>query len=114
MDRISEQRIFPRFHYSIPIKYCPKNNTASIYTVTRDISVGGLKILTHSFLPRGTNVSVEVKVPSSSGVVNALASVVWSNRISHSEQYLSGLRFSEIEDRDKKNISDLVNYAFKH
>lgn len=108
----AEQRKFPRFHYSIPIKYREKGRTIPTYTVTRDISVGGLKILTSDFLPRGTEINVEVELPHLS-LVNASASVAWSNRISHSDSYLCGLTFSEMGNAEKENISDLVSYALK-
>lgn len=109
----SEQRRFPRFHYSVPIKYRQKDEVTPTYTVTRDISIGGLKILTNRFIPRGTDMAIEIEIPRDN-VINAAVNVIWSNRISHSDQYLSGVKFSEIDEVGKKNISELVSYALKH
>ena len=108
-----EQRRFPRFNYSIPIKYRPQTQPASTYTVTRDLSVGGLKLLTNNFIPRGTEVQLEVEFPHLD-LINTQGTVVWSNRINHSEQYLSGIRFTALDETNRKNISDLVSYALRH
>lgn len=109
-ENSAEQRRFPRFHYSIPIKYKQPDKPGPTYTVTRDISVGGMRLLTNSFIPRHTKLGLEVEVPPKN-VVNAEATVVWSNRINHSDQYLSGVKFSDLNENDKRNISDLVSYA---
>lgn len=109
----AEQRRFPRFSYSIPIKYKERSKAVPSYTVTRDISIGGVKILASNFMPRGTELNLEVELPRMS-MVNTSAAVTWSNRISHSDNYLCGLRFTDIDETNKKNISDLVNYAFSH
>lgn len=109
----SEQRRFPRFNYSIPIKYRPQAQPAPLYTVTRDLSVGGLKMLTNNFMPRGTEVNLEVELPHLD-LINAQGTVAWSSRINHSDQYLSGIRFTAIDETNRKNISDLVSYALRH
>ncbi|MDP1853745.1 MAG: PilZ domain-containing protein [Candidatus Omnitrophota bacterium] len=108
----SEQRRFPRFGYSIPLKYRQDNQNTPTYTVTRDISVGGLKLLTNNFIPRGTEIQIEVELPHLD-LVNTSATVVWSSRINHSEEYLSGIRFTELNETSKGNITDLVSYALR-
>lgn len=109
----SEQRRFPRFHYSIPIKYHQQDQAVPAYTVTRDLSVGGIKLLANHFIPRGTGMQIEVDIPRLE-TINASAKVVWSSRISHTDEYLCGLNFSNLGETDKKNISELVSYALKH
>ncbi|PIQ89562.1 MAG: hypothetical protein COV72_02760 [Candidatus Omnitrophica bacterium CG11_big_fil_rev_8_21_14_0_20_42_13] len=113
MIPIPNKRRFPRFNYSIPVKYQLRNELIPFYTVTRDISVGGLKILTNKFIPPNTDISIEVKL-TSERIINAKTKVAWSNRIEHSEQYLSGLKFFEINPDDRQNVSELVSYALKH
>ena len=109
----TEQRRFPRYQYSIPLKYRVKEEHIPTFTVTRDISTGGLKIVTNKYLPRGTSLHIEIEVPPKH-TINAVVTNVWSRRIDHSEQYLSGTKFSEINKFDEKNIQELVKYALKH
>ena len=109
----TEQRIFPRYQYSIPLKYRIKNDHISTFTVTRDISTGGLKIITNKYLPRGTNIHIEINLPPKH-TINATVTSIWSRRVDHSEQYLAGAKFLEINMLDEKNIQELVQYALKH
>lgn len=109
----AEQRRFPRFNYSIPIKYRQQNQTAPAYTVTRDISVGGLKLLANDYIPRGTEIQLEVELPHLD-LINASGTVAYSSRINHSDQYLSGIRFTGINEENRQSISDLVSYALRH
>ncbi|MBN2482585.1 MAG: PilZ domain-containing protein [Candidatus Omnitrophica bacterium] len=81
------------------------------YTVSRDLSMGGVRILTEDFVSPGQDIKLSINL------INALAEVkaqvAWCNKRSYSEQYYVGLKFDEINEKNKSNLGkfiDKVNY----
>lgn len=81
------------------------------YTVSRDLSMGGVKILTEDFVTPGQDMKLCINLINAMAEVKA--EVAWCTKRSYSEQYYVGLRFSEVNDKNKNNLGkfiDKVNY----
>jgi len=70
------------------------------YTVSKDLSLGGVKIVTNKFLPR--NEAFKVTINLIEKVVSLKAKVVWCNETRVSDTYFAGLEFID-ENRTSQN-----------
>lgn len=107
---MSERRVFPRVNISFPIECSPLSQKSYFYTVSKDLSMGGVKIITNDFLPR--NDSVKVKINLIDQVVGVKAKVAWCNKERISERYSAGLEFMEINAENKKALSQLLSKVY--
>ena len=105
---MGEKRKYPRVGISFPIEYdlLPRRNY--FYTVTKDLSEGGAKILTDKFIPKGNDVKVNINLINK--MVNLKAKVIWCNKERIGERYSVGLRFTEVNKNSKSSLVDLINY----
>ncbi|HWR38322.1 MAG TPA: flagellar brake domain-containing protein [Patescibacteria group bacterium] len=78
--------------------------------LTRDISGGGTEIVMDKRLAHGTKLQVVVRLPGM-GAVSAVGEVVRVNKpLEDREIYWVGIRFVDIQERDRDNI---IHYIFK-
>lgn len=77
-------------------------------STTKDISTTGLRMNMAHFFPSHTSILVKLRFPEINKVVEALAHVVWSHRISYSDQYQAGLHFSEINPVFKNWLHEYI------
>jgi len=66
------------------------------YTLTKDISVGGMRIMTDAPLAVDTRVRVEITLAKSRIRVQALARVRWVKELFGKDVYETGLEFIEV------------------
>ena len=100
-----------RVDVSFPVecKTLPSRNY--IYTVSKDLSVGGTKILTSDHLKKNATLRLNINLIDS--VVNLKAKVSWCTKESASQRYSSGLEFVEITQPNLKELSDFLG-KIKH
>ncbi len=110
----AEKRLGKRLRVNLPLAYQHLGQDRNFgETVAKDISATGMRINAGSFLSPGTNLLVKLRFPEVSKVIEAIAQVVWSQRISFSDQYQAGLRFTEINPLFRKWMEEyiLINEA---
>lgn len=108
MDAI-EKRQSQRINVSIPVSFeqlGPGKNTGR--TVTRNISVTGLRMNMPSFFPAGSSFLLKLTFPEVNRVIESIARVVWSQRRPFSDQYQAGLHFAEINPVFKKWLEEYI------
>jgi c-di-GMP-binding flagellar brake protein YcgR len=104
----SERRIEERIGISFPVECMVLPDRKSLfYTVSRDLSSRGAKILSDDFMGKGKEVKVNINLIHE--VAEVKAEVSWCNKRSYSDKYYIGLRFTEISERHKKSINNFVN-----
>jgi len=104
-----EQRQSLRVSLYSPLRFQIKSSRKFGSTVSRDISLGGIRFLTDNFVPVGTSMILEVNLGDTPNIVNAIADVVWTQKLPHTDRYQMGLRFSEIGEPYHQEISDYIN-----
>lgn len=104
---MKDKRKYPRVGISFPLecKLLPQRNY--FYTVSKDLSLGGVKILTDKFIAKG--ISLKVNLNLIDKVVALKAKVAWCNKERVAERYSAGLEIVEINEENKKELSFLVN-----
>lgn len=65
------------------------------YALTKDISVGGIRLLTEKYLPVGTELRMELALLDSNKVINLIGKVIWINCLYENELYEMGIEFLE-------------------
>ena len=64
-----------------------------IYTLSKDISVSGARIQSHSFLPVDTSLEIKVVLKNPTQIINAFGKVKWIKNLFGGEFYEAGLEF---------------------
>jgi len=107
---MEERRVKPRVAISFPVecKALPQRNY--FYTVSKDISVAGLKIVSYQFLPKDNYLTVYINLLDA--VAESKARVVWCNKDRSAERYLSGLEFVETNTRSRSIITNFLEKIF--
>lgn len=107
---MSDKRKFPRVGVSFPVECRPLPARSYFYTVSKDISLGGVKIISNSFLPKNNLLKVNINLIDS--MLELKARVAWCNRERLSERYSTGLQFVETTESSKKKLFQFLNRIF--
>ena len=105
---MQERRTNPRVGISFPVE-CNElpNKRSYFYTVSRDLSTDGAKILSEKFIPTGNVMKVNINLINK--IVDVKAKVIWCNKERASERYSAGLQFVEVNSENQAALSYLIN-----
>ena len=105
---MKEKRQNPRVGISFPVECVSlPERKEMFYTVSKDLSLGGIKILSEDFLPTGKDLRINVNLINE--MASAKAKVIWCNKEPYSDRYYAGLKFFELNKRNKTNLNHLIN-----
>lgn len=107
---MNDQRKDERFGVSFPVECKTLPLRTYFYTVSKDLSLGGLKILTNDFLPKSNLIKLNINLIDK--VINVKAKVAWCNSERSSERYTAGLEFLEINPINKKELTEFINTIY--
>ncbi len=112
-DFNKERRQFPRFDFREAVEYKIDSTRHSGGCLAQDISEGGLKVNVSDFVPLGTEINVKVYLGPSpiSRAVDAVAEVVWVQRVPFSDRYWLGLEFKRMDAglADKQKLAQFIH-----
>ena len=108
---MEERRRFPRLQVELIVRYkILETSEQHCEATTKDISAGGVCLITREQLKAGSSLAVDIKLPQQTEPVMAVGRVVWSNvsRLGLSpgghQRYDNGIEFVEIKDKDRQRI----------
>ena len=104
---MDERRQNPRVDVSFPLecKNLPSRNY--FYTVSKDLSASGTKILINEFIPKDNMLKIHINLIDR--VLDLKAKVVWCNREKASDRYSIGVEFVEISDDAKNELFSFLD-----
>lgn len=104
---MNEKRKFPRVNVSFPIecKTLPSGNY--FYTVSKDLSAGGTRILSNDFIPKHNELKLNINLIDR--VLNIRARVSWCAKENTTQRYTTGLEFLELGEPDKKALAKFIS-----
>jgi len=70
--------------------------TSVLYAQIKDISAGGVKILTSVYIPLNTQVRLKITLSKIGESIGPIGNVVWGNRLENSDMYEMGIEFEQI------------------
>lgn len=88
---MEERRKCPRISISFPVECNAVPSRRYFYTVSKNLSLTGIKILSEEFLPKSHSFKLDINIIDK--VLNVCAKVVWCNAERLSERYSAGLEF---------------------
>ena len=107
---MAENRKFPRAGISFPIECRPLPEKNYFYTVSKDLSLGGVKIISNQFLPKNDTLKVSINLIDK--VLDLKAKVAWCNQERMSDRYSAGLEFVETSEQSKEKLISFLNRIF--
>ena len=100
------RRQFPRFEFDKPVQYHPKQGVDSKGALAHDISMGGIKITVHEFMPLGSVLELGIYVAELGRNVAVKGKVVWIRENIYSERFDIGLEF--IQDEQAASLIEAI------
>ncbi len=97
---MEERRRYPRYDVSFPIECKRTGITRYFYTVTKDLSLGGVKLLSNDFIPKGEVFKSSLNLVKQ--VFDFQAKIAWCSREKYSDRYLAGVEFINMPNSYKK------------
>ncbi len=107
---MDDKRKFPRIGVSFPVECKALPARSYFYTVSKDLSLGGMKIVSNNFLPKDDTLKVNINLIDS--ILNLKAKVSWCNKERLSERYSTGLEFIETPENSKEKLFQFLNRIF--
>ncbi|MFC1514352.1 PilZ domain-containing protein [Candidatus Omnitrophota bacterium] len=104
---MDEKRKQQRVKISFPVRCEGLDSRRGFYTVFKDISVGGLKVISEEFL--AVNKAIKFEINLINTLVKGKGKVVWCNPQSFADRYFVGLEFTEIGPSAQKTLSDFLS-----
>jgi len=104
---MEEGRKYPRMDVSFPVECKVFPQRTYFYTVSKDLSLGGIKILSNEFIPKDNALKVNINLIDK--IISLKAKVAWCNKKRISDKYLIGLEFVEISRENQSNIFKFLN-----
>lgn len=100
-----EKRYFIRFNISLKVAYTVRKEIKLEKPgLSKDVSAGGMQLLTNEKLDEGDKVDLKIFIPGGLNPVHIKSLVVWSKEITpyNGYTYSAGINFEKIEE-DNKN-----------
>lgn len=109
---VAERRRHKRFIVEVRVRYRDVEGVdPSRWGRTRDLSLGGLLLLSNDPVPEGSHLAFEIHVQDETAPVLALGRVVWSSP--EADGHASGVEFLWVSQEDRANLGRLATYFRK-
>jgi c-di-GMP-binding flagellar brake protein YcgR len=107
---MEERRKYPRVNVSFPVECKNLPTQDYFYTVSKDLSLVGVKIVSNAFLTKGDILALNLNLVNR--VLNLKAKVAWCNRERVADRYAVGLEFIEVGNTLKDKLSAFLNKIY--
>ncbi|MEE4202383.1 MAG: PilZ domain-containing protein [Halieaceae bacterium] len=77
--------------------------------LSHDLGEGGVKIRTFRQLPVESRVMVQLGCPEQEESIKVTGSVVWTSQVYAQDQWLMGIRFTDVNDSARARIQNLTS-----
>ena len=101
-----ERRKNTRAYVSFPVECNVLPGKGYFYTVSKDLSTGGARIVSNEFLQKENQLMLNINFIDK--VMDVKAKVVWCNKERTVERYCAGLKFIEVPEENKKYLTSLT------
>ncbi|MDD5194422.1 MAG: PilZ domain-containing protein [Candidatus Omnitrophica bacterium] len=98
-----ERRKFPRANISFPVECNPLTSNTYFYTVSKDMSPSGIKILSNTFLSKDALFKVSINFIDK--VMQLKAKVAWCSQTRTPDTFHTGLQFVEVNSEEQNSLN---------
>jgi len=103
---MEDKRKFSRVNISFPIRCEGVKFRKNFYTVFKDISKGGVKVISNEFLKLNKQLKFEINLIDK--FIQGKGRVAWCNSQPYSDRYTAGIEFTEISRKSEKELSGFL------
>ena len=107
---MEKRREAERVKISFPVECSLPSSRNYFYTVSKDLSKGGVKIVSDNFIARGNVIKVNINLIDQ--VLTFNGKVAWCNKERVSERYITGLQFVDTPKASESNLSRFLNRVY--
>jgi len=104
---MENRRKNPRVGVSFPVECSVASEKNYFYTVSKDLSNNGVKILAGQALSKGASLRLNINLINK--IVDVLAKVAWCNKERASERYCVGLEFLEMDKLSQETLGGFLS-----
>lgn len=104
---MENRRKHKRVKISFPVRCENVQSKDYFYTVFKDISKGGIKVISDEFMKTKNPVKFEINFVNQ--LIRGKGEIAWCNPESYSERYLTGVKFTEVNEKDKRTLSSFLS-----
>lgn len=106
----SERRLNQRLKVYVPVRVS-RPGSPVVETLAKDIGVGGLRCLSPSVTPVGSEMALEISLPGSPDVAFVRGRTVWFRVLPDSGQFDLGIVFVEVSERTQRLLSTYCEHC---
>jgi len=107
---MKDKRKDPRVAISFPVECNMLSQREYFYTVSKDLSKGGARIIANNFLPKGNILKLNINfIEQTMGIK---AEIAWCNKERIGERYQAGLKFVETNENNKRTLEAFLNQIY--
>lgn len=104
-----ERRRFIRIKEDDAISFTILPTYKSTTSLSRDLSIGGIRFLSGRFIPPHSILKLEIKLNLLPRIIYAIAKIAWIKEIFDDERYDIGAEFIEINKHDLRFLDYYLN-----
>ena len=104
-----ERRSAPRVRAYHPVRLQKPNNPQVVETLTKDLSLGGIRCLSAAIFPVSSDVNVNLILSTGEESLSVKGRAVWFRMIPYSEQFDLGISFGMISPYNKRRLSVYID-----
>lgn len=101
-----ERRKNTRAHVSFPVECSLLTGKGYFYTVSKDLSLGGARIISNEFLLKDNQLRLNINFIDK--VMDVKAKVVWCNKERTVDRYSAGLEFVDVPEESRKYLNSIT------
>lgn len=98
------RREFPRINFDASCSYQHPGQSQLDYTITKDLSEGGMGLILDKFIPTGSELVVEFSLRKYAEPIKTKAKLSWITKLPYAQRYRAGLEFKELSQFYKINL----------
>ena len=100
-----DRRIGPRVRAYRPVQLFKPGSFPLVESLTKDLSVGGLRCLSPILIPVSTELRVELVLSTGDEPIEVRGKAAWLQEIPQSEQFDIGIAFLDLSPQTKRRLS---------
>ncbi len=105
-----EQRYQPRVRAYLPVHVQVRDNPRPLQTLTKDLSVEGLRCLSPTPVPVATSLRVQLTLGGGNEPLLLQGRAQWFRSLPYSDQYELGLKFLEVSPATMRRLSTYLDH----
>ena len=102
---MEERRASPRIRVYHPVRLHRPSTPQAVETLTKDLSVGGLRCISPELFPVSSELSIELVLSNGEEPFTVRGQTRWFRMIPNSDQFYVGISFLELSPQNKRRLS---------